>query len=651
MIKTSILLTLMLSLFASAAPAPKPAVADKYLDLTTTYCIYAKTIWHDADVGGYWGDGLAPTPDKNGNGNVRGMSSTMLGYAMLIHAMDEGWLDPKLASPLQQAGLSRDELLHYIELNLRFLNAHHLSNTTGPNPKWGFSWQSTLWLGSSGPAALMVWKDLPDDVKTDFKRVAGSEADRIVAKPPKDYKPGDTGAEENAWDEYAPAVALAIDPASPHAGDWMKALKSYAMNVYSIHADKGQEFVSTANLFDDFTLENHGFFHADYVQVSGQDLGTSLVVLQMGDKLNGTHLADEFKPCAMHHLADVWQHVMRPLLLDDGQFAFPNSTDWTIHTSMEPGYLACIATLLNDPIALAAEAKHANNALRHREASPTGRIFGDTNMEWWWEPLLVQRFASAMLQHEYRDGDSPAPNEPVPISDATLLPVAKVFLFRNPAYFASLAWGERHMGTFYPNSPTDTITLPTESILPSDVDALVEHKSIDNAHVATLHEKNGKFVYCVFLPNSVLWLSASPLRPLAIENDKFSSGKRHVFGASNDKDQPMLGNGKFDIAGNWANIDDRLGLIVSGQNLQYTSPKTFNRKSAAFDTIAPAANSVAWQMIAKATHEQMHKLAADFSAKIDGSKATIHLRDGVEGKTYTIEADFEKNNIDVHAGD
>ena len=417
MTKTFILLTLMLSLIGrrSALATSKPAVADNYLDLTTTYCIYAKALWHECavpDVGGYWGDGLAPTPDKNGNGNVRGMSSTMLGYAMLIHAMDEGWLDPKLASQLQQAGLSRDELLHYIELNLRFLNAHHLSNTTGPTPKWGFSWQSTLWLGSSGPAALMVWKDLPDDVKTDFKRVAGTEADRIVAKPPKDYKPGDTGAEENAWDEYAPAVALAIDPTNPHAGDWMKALKSYAMNVYSIHADKGQEFVSTANLFDDFTLENHGFFHPDYVQVSGQDLGTSLVVLQMGDKLNGTHLADEFKPCAMHHLKDVWEHVMRNLLLDDGQFAFPNGTDWTIHTSMEPGYLACIATLLNDPIALAAEAKHANNALRHREASPTGRIFGDTNMEWWWEPLLVQRFASAMLQHEYRDGVPAAPIEP-----------------------------------------------------------------------------------------------------------------------------------------------------------------------------------------------------------------------------------------------
>src|SRR5262245_5749656 len=87
--------------------APKPAVADNYLDLTVTYSIYAKSIWHDADVGGYWGDGLAPAPDKNANGHVRGMVNTMLGYAILVHAMDEKWLTEPMASSLERAGLTR----------------------------------------------------------------------------------------------------------------------------------------------------------------------------------------------------------------------------------------------------------------------------------------------------------------------------------------------------------------------------------------------------------------------------------------------------------------------------------------------------------------------------------------------------------------
>src|SRR5437867_13407150 len=44
------------SKFASSSRAPqKPAMCDEYLDLITTYSIYAKTIWHDdpAGAGGY----------------------------------------------------------------------------------------------------------------------------------------------------------------------------------------------------------------------------------------------------------------------------------------------------------------------------------------------------------------------------------------------------------------------------------------------------------------------------------------------------------------------------------------------------------------------------------------------------------------------
>jgi hypothetical protein len=645
-LRWSVLLVFVVASATTASAAPKPVVADKYLDLTVTYAIHAKDIWHDSDVGGYWGDGLASQPDKNGNGHVRGMVNTMLGYAMLIHAMDEGWLDPKQASLLQQAGLSRAELLNYIQLNLKFLNAHHLSTPDAKTPNWGFSWQSPLWLGASGPACLLVWKDLPDDIKSDFKRIVATEADRIVNKPPKDYKPGDTGAEENAWDEHAPAIALAVDPTNAHAKDWMKALKTYAVNVYSVKADKGQEFVSTANLFDDFTLENHGFFHPDYVQVSGQHLGESLVFLQMGDKLNGTQFADEFKPYALHHLADCWEKVMKPLLLPDGEFAFPNGTDWTIHCSMEVSYLASISTLLNDPAALDAETKIISNSVRHREVSPEGRIFGDTNMEWWWEPLLIKRMSTAILQHEYRgsSGNIEA-KTPGLASGATILPDAKVFLYRTPDYFASVAWGAKHMGTFYPLAQSDSITLPIEGILPKDLDTLIDHKRIDDAHVAILRLKTGKSLYCIFLPHSAVWISPVAFRGMAIENDKFTGGKRELFSENLDQQIPMLGNSKLNVTFNWANVDDKVGLMVSGSGFEYASPKDFNRKSAAFDTITPT-NSAAWQMIGGITHEQTQRLHRG-TTSIDAGQISLQAKDGPNGKTYKIEANPNGTEISI----
>src|SRR3954451_16119117 len=86
---------------AATRPSTRPAMADEYLDLITTYCIYARSIWHDAEPGGYWGFG--GLEEKNDNGRVRAMANTMLAYAMLVHARDAGWLTDARAKQLDQA--------------------------------------------------------------------------------------------------------------------------------------------------------------------------------------------------------------------------------------------------------------------------------------------------------------------------------------------------------------------------------------------------------------------------------------------------------------------------------------------------------------------------------------------------------------------
>ena len=43
---------------SSSHAAPPPRLSRAYLNLLTTYAIHAKTIWHDAEPGGYWGDGI-----------------------------------------------------------------------------------------------------------------------------------------------------------------------------------------------------------------------------------------------------------------------------------------------------------------------------------------------------------------------------------------------------------------------------------------------------------------------------------------------------------------------------------------------------------------------------------------------------------------
>src|SRR5437588_12004135 len=115
--RARVLMIAALGLCASCQSQRAPAVSmrqaalrDQYLDLITTYSVYARSIWHEADAGGYWGDGIAA---RDQNGGVRGMTSTMLGYAMLVHAGDRGWLDEEVKKPLAEAGLERGRRQKY----------------------------------------------------------------------------------------------------------------------------------------------------------------------------------------------------------------------------------------------------------------------------------------------------------------------------------------------------------------------------------------------------------------------------------------------------------------------------------------------------------------------------------------------------------
>jgi hypothetical protein len=648
-----------------SSPSAADEITHDYLDLIVTHSIYAKSIWHDAaapDVGGYWGPvGIA---EKNPNGAVRGMTDTMIGYAMLVHAIDNHQLSEDQLARLTKVDLDRATLLKYIRANLAHITAHHKSAPHPLEPTWGFSWQSTMWTGNAGPAVLLVYNNLSADLIESFRRVAFSEADRIVTKPPKNYLPGDTGAEENGWDTYAPAMALALDPTNAHAKDWFTALKRYAVNTYSMRADqtsneligtdRAKDIVTTANLFDDFTLENHHIFHPDYIQVSGQELGDSLLFLELGDKMHHTHLADEFRPYALHHVKDVWEKVAKPLILPTGEFAFPNGSDWQLNTSMMPAYFAFITTALHDPIAHLAVERHIQQAMRHRElsaAAGSSRILGDTNMEWFWEPILVRRSVTVLLDFELHPPPDVAPENVIEFNDLTThryFPDTNVWLYRNRDYLVSASWGPRHMGTFYPilrpiygsreREFNPYLTVPIDGILPESAESFesehVDRK--DEPPFVTIKLKDNRRCCLICFPRSVLWLSPEPLRPLAIENDPFSGGKRRLGWHTIDS---LKGGPPLDLPP-FISIDDSLGLITTGQGFRYTPASKYNRRSYAYEQIAPRATWGAWQMIPGSWDEHTATAAKSFSAALINDQATVKLVDGANGLVYTVHANL-----------
>lgn len=624
---------------ASSAPAPR--MAEAYLDLMVTYATYAKSIWHDAEVGGYWGDGVGA---KNENGAVRGMANSMLGYATLARADREGWLTPGQRRRLSDAGLDRKELLHYVHQNMRHMIAHHKSAPSPQQPVWGDHWQSPLWLSAAGFAALINYEDVPGDLLEGLRRMTRHEADRVASIPPHDAKPGNTAAEENAWDALAPALALALEPGHSSAETWFKALNSYAVNTYSTPADRlssatvGNDLVSsivtTANILDDFTLENHGFFHPDYVQVSGQHLGEAWLLLTLGDQIHSTTMADRFKPYSMHHVADVWNEVMRWLIHPSGELLFPSGNDWTFHCSMNQSYLAFIATALQDPVAQLAEERAIRAAQRRREVSPPGRILGDSNLEWWWEPLLVKRLSTALLHHLV----SPTPN----VTDAAREQLdqgswtkrwdgASIWLHRNPHYTITLSWGKQRMGCFVPSTGSEQGGLygviPIEDgVVPNQIAGLAQ----STTDSATLRLNDGQLLTVLALPTSALWISPVQLRSLAIENDPVVGAGRELHWADGNSSFPALvAREPVQVQGNWVNLDGRFGHVISTGGFTYTPAGGYNRKSVAVDRLAPKAGApVVWQMITGADVRRTAELAESFKVTAADGQVRVLTGDG-----------------------
>jgi hypothetical protein len=629
--------------------------------LAVTYGIYAKSIWHKADVGGYWGGGIA---EKDGNGAVRGMCNTMLGYALLAHAWKEQWLTIDQRDRLTSEGLGREQLLGYVRENLTHVCAHHTSAPKALQPTWGQSWQSSLWLGAAVVGAHLVWEDLDPQLREALGQVAASEADRLAAIPPGDYRPGDTKAEENAWNTLALASALSLTPRAAAAPAWWRALRSYAVNTYSqktdhassatVGTDRVCDIVRTANLFEDFSLENHGFFHPDYVQVSGQHMGEAWTLLALGDRRHATDYARRFEPYALHHVADVWRAVMRPPLLPNGEFVFPNGNDWTFHCSMNQGYLAWIATGVRDPIAVVAERRAIQPALDRREVSPPGRILGDSNLVWWWEPLLIKRCTGALLLHALRGEPKVSTKLEEELSSATwtlMLPAAKVWLHRNANYVVTLAWGARRMATFTPTGPDflkhPYTTLPIDDgVIPASTAEVNELATTHSVHAVSFALKDGRTGYLLCMEQSVLWLSPQPLRALGIENDRLSGGKRLLRSGSGERVvNALTSEPKILLSGAWMAVDSLLGMAGLAEGFEYAPAGGFNRRSAAVDRVTPLGQWGAWQMLPQASAEQAQAAAREFSAEYTGKSARIKLRDGAQGKRFGVEAVMDARSL------
>ncbi len=183
-----------------------------------------------------------------------------------------GALDPRVVSRSGRAG-------GYVDQLVRSIACAHASVSPGG---WGDGWETAHWAMLTGAAAWLVWGRLTPQTRADVVAMVTDEADHQLplAVPfwsaPDDTRltPGDTKAEEDAWNAGLLALASAMMPSAPHASAWRAKAAELGVAAYSVKADTTSATVVNGvpldqrvqgyNAFDDGTVVNHDIIHPDY---------------------------------------------------------------------------------------------------------------------------------------------------------------------------------------------------------------------------------------------------------------------------------------------------------------------------------------------------------------------------------------------------
>src|SRR5690606_20824610 len=82
------------------------------------------------------------------------------------------------------------------------------------------------------------------------------------------------------------------------------------------------DWVRGANLFDDYSMENHDIFHPMYQMSPLSDLSYSMVFYKMfGNPV----------PRAFEHNVEIMnERVLKRIMLANGEYLFPNGADWSL---------------------------------------------------------------------------------------------------------------------------------------------------------------------------------------------------------------------------------------------------------------------------------------------------------------------------------
>ena len=291
-------------------------------------------------------------------------------------------------------GISWDSLATMAMHTLTYSYSTHKANRLFPckgGQYWGsvserdHAWESSLWAMSVAYSAFFQWDKLNAQQRDYIYKMLKAECNYELERSIPTNMEGDTKAEENGWECDVLAVTLGLFPDDKLATRWFNRLREFAINSYSHESDKNStqiidpnydtknvaDLYRGANLYADYTLQNHNYFHTSYQNVVAQELGEAALALQLfQQELHGT--AKWHTNALMHNIDAVNKQVLYNLALRDGELAMPNGNDWSLFLYDQITSYSTASCFLRDADALMLEQQALQQIMARQKTTTDG---------------------------------------------------------------------------------------------------------------------------------------------------------------------------------------------------------------------------------------------------------------------------------------
>ncbi len=186
----------------------------------------------------------------------------------------------------KEVGISEKSAIIRAKQLLLGASLKHVVHNGNKGDTWGHSWQSSYWAFYFGTAGWLLYDDLTPSERQIVAMVVESEANYQLSKgndlvayyATSDdviLTPGDTKAEENAWNSTVLSIAKVMMPTHKNAHKWRAAEAELQIASYARQSDADseelvngkplKEWINGWNVHDDGTVINHSILSPEYM--------------------------------------------------------------------------------------------------------------------------------------------------------------------------------------------------------------------------------------------------------------------------------------------------------------------------------------------------------------------------------------------------